>query len=237
MANQITPLDTQVQTVTLHTPDPAALLAEAENARSTADFLVIFDEESMKIATDELNIMSKRLKEIEKVRKSITGPLDAAKKNIMGLFKPATEKYAESIAIVKDGIARYTIEQEQKAAAARIEAERQAEAERKAFEEQAKQSDSPEQAEALLEAASMIVADAPAPVAKVKGVSTSKKWRGSVKDLAAFLRYAADHPELHGCVEVKQGALDRFIAATGGAIEIPGVEVSQSVIVSSRSAS
>lgn len=222
--------------LTYRTPDEGSLLDEARSARQTADFLIITDQQSLDIATAEMNRMSARVKELEKIRKSITAPMDLAKKNVMALFNPATTLYKDAITIIKGGIARYTLEQERKAAEERAAAEARAAAERQALEQQAEESDSPEQAEAMRAAAAMVVADATAAVTKAKGMSTSKKWRGCVVDLAAFLGYVSTHPELQGCIDVKQGALDRYIAATGGVVQIPGVEVKQEVIVSSRGA-
>ena len=220
--------------LTYKAPDQKAMLLEAERAASTAAFIEIVDQDSLTFATAELNDMTKRLKELDKLRKSITAPMDQAKKAVMALFNPVTDSYKNSIAIIKDGIGRYTLEQERKAAEAAAEAEARAQAEREALEARAKESECEQEAAAIREAAAMIVADAPKAVSKAKGMSTSKKWRGKVVDLPAFLEFAAKHPELHACIEVKSGPLDRFIAATGGVVSIPGVEVSQEVIVSSR---
>lgn len=215
-------------------PDGSSLIAEARSARHTADFLIITDQDSLDIATGEMNAMSQRLKELEKVRKSITQPMDQAKKSVMDLFRPATTMYQEAIQVIKGGIARYTLEQERKATEERAAAEAKAAAERQALEKQAEESDSPEHAEAMRAAAAMVVADAPAAKTKAKGMTTSKRWRGVVADMSDFLAYAATHPELHNCIEVKQGALDRYVSDTGGVVKIPGVEVKQEVIVSSR---
>lgn len=216
-------------------PDASALIAEGEDARDTAAFLVIVDEESLKTAVNEMNGMTSRVKALEKIRKSITSPMDVAKKNVMALFKPAIEGYQDGIATIKRAIGDYTLAQEKAAAEARAKAEALAAAERKALEQKAAEAESPEEAGAIQEAAAMVVA-APAPVAttKAKGMSTTKRLKGTVTDLVAFLRYVADHPELLGCVEVKAGALDRYIAATGGVVQIPGVTIKQEVIVSSR---
>lgn len=222
--------------LTFKTPDAESLMAEAKQAQQTADFIVIVDQQSLEFATKEMNAMSARLKELDKLRKSITQPMDQAKKGVMALFNPPTEMYKRSIAVIKEGIARYTLEQERKAAEERARAEAMAEAERKALEARAAESETPQEAAAIREAAAMVIADAPAAPAKVKGMSTTKRWRGVVVDLGLFLEYAAKHPEVQQCFEVRQGALDRFIAATGGTVNIPGVEARQEVIVSSRGA-
>ena len=49
------------ETISLAMPEQSALIAEADDAKSTADFLVVTDEESLKIAKDEMNAMTKRM--------------------------------------------------------------------------------------------------------------------------------------------------------------------------------
>lgn len=83
-------------------------------------------------------------------------------------------------------------------------------------------------------AASIVVSPDVKVVEKVTGATLRKTWKGEVVDLAAFLRYVADHPELHECVSVKQAALDRFIRAVGGAMQIPGVNAHQESTVACK---
>ena len=122
-------------------PDANALLAEAKDARTRADFLIIDDEEGLKIATDDLREISARAKEIEAVRKQIVKPIDDCKKQIQAAFKPAQVLYDEAISIIKRGIADYSIEQERKAAEERRKAEEAAAAERAALEARARELD------------------------------------------------------------------------------------------------
>lgn len=226
----------KTQNLTYKTPDAADLQIEAVSARNTATMVcVIVDKESLELAKDEMNAMTKRIKELETLRKGITGPLDAAKKGVMDLFRPAVDGYKAAVADIKAAISDYLLEQERKAAEERAKAEAEAAAERKALEDKAKEAETPQQAEALQQAAALVVADLPEKVTeKVSGMSTSKKWKARVTDMHAFLQYVAEHPELADCVEVKTAALERFISATGGTITIPGVEAFQAMVVSSR---
>ena len=218
------------ETISLAMPEQSALIAEADDAKSTADFLVVTDEESLKIAKDEMNAMTKRMKALDAKRKEITKPLDDAKKAVMNLFKPPIDTYQGAINVIKFGIARYVEEQERIAAEARMKAEAEAATARAALEAKAREAETPQEAEVIKEAAALVV---PAAVT-VSGMSTQKVWRGRVVDMGAFLAHVATHPECFDLIEVKQGALDRFIRATGGAVAIPGVETHQETIVSSR---
>lgn len=225
------------ETISLAMPEQSALIAEADDAKSTADFLVVTDEESLKIAKDEMNAMTKRMKALDAKRKEITKPLDDAKKAVMNLFKPPIDTYQGAINVIKFGIARYVEDQERIAAEARMRAEAEAAAARAALEAKAREAETPQEAEVIKEAAALVVPAAVTakPAAKVSGMSTQKVWRGRVVDMGAFLAHVAIHPECFDLIEVKQGALDRFIRATGGAVAIPGVETHQETIVSSRS--
>ena len=220
-------------------PKAEDLELEGTAAVNSAEFLVISDEDGLKRATFEMNAYTKRIKELEKARKTITGPLDASKKAVMNLFRPAIDGYTQAAGIIKHAIGRYVTEQERIAAEARAKAEAIAAQERLKLEEQAKAAEAaqaPEAAAVIRETAALVTA-APAVTApaKVKGMSIKKVWKGQVVDLPAFLKAAAENPALAALVEVKQGALDKFISANGGTVTIPGVEVRQETQVASLS--
>lgn len=220
-------------------PKAEDLELEGTAAVNSAEFLVISDEDGLKRATFEMNAYTKRIKELEKARKTITGPLDASKKAVMNLFRPAIDGYTQAAGIIKHAIGRYVTEQERIAAEARAKAEAIAAEERRKLEEQAKAAEAaqaPEAAAVIRETAALVTA-APAVTApaKVKGMSVKKVWKGQVVDLPAFLKAAAENPALAALVEVKQGALDKFISANGGTVTIPGVEVRQETQVASLS--
>lgn len=222
-------------TLAVQIPATELLAKEAESARATADFLVVSDETSLQCATDEMNGMNKRLKELDKLRKSITKPIDDAKKRVMEAFRPTTDAYTESIAIIKAGIAQYVNEQEHILAEERAKAEKAAEEERAALEAQAQTAETDEEKAAIAQAAALVTA-APVEekVEKPKGMSTRKVFKVDVLDLSAFLKYAAEHPEVQECIEVKTAALERYVTSTGNSITLPGINVRQETIVSSR---
>ena len=225
------------RTVAYEVPNQADLLTEGEAAVNSANFMgvAIATEADCAAATAEMNACAKRLKELNALRKSITKPMDEAKKAVMALFNPVTEKYTQAVAIYKAGIADYQRRIEAEAMAARLAAEATAAQQRQALEIAAQQSTDACEREALQEAAASIIAAPVAVAAKVEGATVRKKLKAEVVDLAAFLRYAADHPELHGCISVKAGALDRYVAATGGAVEIAGVKVHEETTIACRS--
>ncbi len=228
----------KVDSLTITTPDAAALKREGAAALFRADFVQITTPEELTFAKDEMNALAARLKELEAERKKITTPLDAAKKAVMDLFRPAVEDYKRAVSTIKGGIAAYLEEMEKQEAQARIEAEKKAAEEREALRREAEASDSPEVAAACLEAAELVSAQ-PEVVApgKVSGMSAAKKWRGRVTDISAFMRFAAEHPEYQACFEIKSGKLDAIAASTGGSLAVPGVSFYQETIISSRGSS
>lgn len=209
--------------VTIQVPEQNQLLSEAAAAQNTASLIIIQNESDLQFATEQMNGMSKRVKELDTLRKSITAPLDQAKKNVMALFKPVTESYQTAIGQIKKEIGGYIAQKE-----------REAEAERKALEAKAKEAETPEQAEALQQAAATVTAAPVVKVEKTKGMSTTKVWKAEVKDAPAFLVYVATHPELLNCIEINVHAIERFVTATGGTVTLPGIELSQEIRVTSR---
>ena len=245
--------------ITFNLPLPTAeeLDREVEIARNFADFLQIDNQEDLDRASDEMNAYAARVKELEAARKSLTKPIDDAKKRVMDRFRPAIDGLNEVVRTAKTSIAAYVEAEERKAAEARARAEAEAAAQRAELERQAAEARAraeaaearqPEgaapsaeatnaqiEAETLEEAAALVVA-APAveAPAKPKGASIRKVWKAKVVDLPAFIKYAAEHPEVHGCISVSEAALAKYIGATDGVITLPGVEAHQEASVAAR---
>jgi hypothetical protein len=229
----MTKINTSQTLLAIETPNPADLAVEGKAALADAEMILIADDAGLKEANDVLKAMNGRLKELEEVRKNITRPLDAAKKNIMALFKPVCDAYTEAIKTTKGSIAVYVNEQNRKAAEARAKAEAEAAETRKAIEAKAAVAESVEEKAAIMETAALVQA-APAVAEPAVKVITRKAWHGRVTDKAALIAHIAANPNLLELVEIKQGALDRLVAATGGACDLPGVKPYADTVVVSR---
>jgi len=223
--------------LTINAPDAAQMKDEALAAKNSADMILILDDEGLNLATDEMNRMSARVKELEAARKKITKPLDDAKKAVMALFKPTTEAYGDAITAIKAAIAQYVTERDARLAKERAEAEAKAAAVQAELAAQAEQAESEAQKQAILETAALVSA---APVvaepAKVSGMSTRKKWCAEVTDKAAYLAFVATHPELLETVDIRIASIERYVTATGNAVPLPGIKTHQELIVSARGA-
>jgi hypothetical protein len=101
---------TEALTAILVTPPRRASLREAE-AEASAEVLAGLRAYPCETPDDEaaladiLHSVKARAKEVEEMRTTITGPLNAAKRAVDGLFKPALSAMAEAEAIIKSKLA------------------------------------------------------------------------------------------------------------------------------------
>jgi hypothetical protein len=163
-------------------------------------------------------------KEAVAQRKSVIEPLEQARKILGG--KVAAFDLAEKKRAEEAQRALMLAEQE------RAEAEREASIE---YLEQL--GCAPEEVKALCEAP-VVVAPVIAPRAVEKSaVSTRFVPKGRVTNLLAFVRHAAAEGNEHvaSLLEVNEGALNKLVAATGGTMKLPGVEIYQAPVVVTRS--
>lgn len=171
-----------------------------------------------------------RIKELDEKRKSITAPLDLAKKNIMALFNPIIDRLNEGIKNLDIGIIDYTEIQDRKAREAQAKAEEEARKAREKAEAKARELEAQgktEKAQAMQEKADSIIAPVITPATpKIAGQSTQEKWYAEVTDFKAL----SDEYKLPN-----QSALDKVAQATKGKITLIGVKFYSKKIVSGRS--
>jgi hypothetical protein len=171
--------------------------------------------------------IKRRLKRLEDLRKSLTQPLDDAKRRIMDLFAGPKNQLEAAEAQLKRGVLVW----DQAERARRVEMERKlqaerdakAKAEREALERAAAaaiRAGKESEAEALVQQADAVIVEpvtfAPAPVAE-KGAATRKIWRLRIVDANAVPRQF---------LAINEQLLLAHCRATGGA-EIAGVEFYQ----------
>jgi DNA polymerase III gamma/tau subunit len=135
---------------------------------------------------------------------------------------------------------------EDEAAARQAEADAQAEAARKAAAAGDEQAAAVAQAnadransqaqEAAITSQLVVAAPAVVEVAKVKGVSTSKKVDFEVVDLHALVKHVAARPELLALVIADSVKLRAYVKGLGMACQLPGVRVFEERVLSARAA-
>jgi len=159
-----------------------------------------------------------KIKELDERRKSITQPLDLAKKNIMALFNPIIDRLNEGVIVVDKATLAFEEEQERKAREAQAKAEEEARKAREKAEAKAKELEAQgktEKAAAYQEKAEAIVAPViTANIPKVDGQGTRDVWHAEVIDFKKL----PDSWKLPN-----QSALDKHAQNTKGKASIPGV--------------
>ena len=134
----------------------------------------------------------------------------------------------EVVAILDKKLAYYDEQRRQEAERVRREAEVLA---RKLAEDKAlAEAEALERAGEHKEAAAVIAEPVNVPIqtipkpAKIEGGSFRTVYFGIVKDKAAFIKAAAFQPGLQSLLEIPQGSLDKFAAATKSVMGVPGLE-------------
>lgn len=242
--------------IELMPPQEGELMLIADRALATANELVIDSQEMADAAAEELRAIARRKDDLDKQRKSITGPLDVAKKNIMDLFRRPVERLEQAEGVLKRSLLGWTTEQRRlrEAEEARRRAEAEAEQRRLAEIAAAQRAEAErlaaaaaqdptlfpavEAAQAAAETtevmAQMVVPAAPAPVAKVEGVSTRKTLQYEVTDMLAYVRHVAATPHLLATLAIAPTEMRAAVRLAGVDAKIPGVRVYEEESVATR---
>ena len=205
---------------------------QAETALEVVGNYEIANGEAYLQAAEDLKEIKGRVNTLTKQRKKLTGPLDESKAAIMDFFRGPLDCLARAEEAIKAEIGNYNRREDEKRrqiqaqhdATQKKEAERlarrAAKAEEKGNEEKAAEL---QQRSDLARAA---VITTPAPLPKVKGLSTKKIWRWRVTDKSLIpLEYMVTNDTL-------LGSLSR---STKGAVPVPGIEFySEDIIAAGR---
>ncbi|HEY4037790.1 MAG TPA: hypothetical protein VGM15_03130 [Burkholderiaceae bacterium] len=173
---------------------------------------------SLKVSSWKLFLLG-----LDERRKEITRPLDAAKKSVMALFRPAEEETKSAIAVLGDAVRVFLARQRERALEAERAAHAQAKAQAQALQAQAAQvraAGDPDTARALETAAAILPASAaaqvPAAATRLEGLAERDAGFGYEVNEAELPReyLTADHVKIRAVVK-----------AFGAETNIPGVTV------------
>lgn len=142
------------ETQALEAAEAQQAAAIAEEAVAIAQAYTIDSPEMYEAAADELRSIAKKAKQLEDTRKTLTKPLDEAKKRIMDLFRGPLERLQEAEGLLRRSMLTWKREQDRKAEEARREAERQAREERERLERERQEAEA--RAAELARQASMV---------------------------------------------------------------------------------
>jgi hypothetical protein len=225
--------------VAIAAPNAQALSRGATAALALVTDFEISDAATFEIAADELKGIKAKASQLEEQRKAITGPLDAAKKAVMDLFRGPLEVLGQAEGALKSKMLTYQQAEQRKAEEARLQAERIAREQREKLEAEARElAAQGRTGEAAVKetVAQMVVAApvaAPAPPA-VKGISTSTTVDFEVNDLHALVKHVAAHPELINLITADSVKIRAYVRGLGMATNLPGVSVFQKQTMAAR---
>ena len=171
-------------------------------------------------AGDELKRVKAAQKRLDDLRKSMTRPLDAAKKAIMDFFRGPEDQLARAESGIKRAMISYSEEQDRIRREEQRKADEAARKERERIEAQARRAEDAgkaSKAEALQERAATVVApviqrEAP----KVAGINMRDVWLFRVKDPAAVPREY---------LMLDDAKIRKVVTALKGDTVIAGIEV------------
>ena len=196
--------------------------------------VIINDDQQMQEASTLLRSIKTRAKELEEKRFELTRPLDAAKANIMALFKPIADKLANGERLIKTGIINRerAIAEENRRLQEIADKAAAEEAERKkaaivADAEVALAEGKPELAVAYVNKAEEVK---PVPVnvaanRRPTGISLKEEWVHEVTDQKLI-------PDQFKTID--EAALARYAKAMKERAEVPGVKFFKREVVAAR---
>lgn len=229
---------TNTTTVTVHNPDQAYMARSAASAIALVEAFEVVDASTFELAGEELRGIKRRATELDEKRKSITKPLDDAKKAVMDLFRGPIDLLTKAEGILKAKMLDYQREEQRKAAEQRRLAEEAATAERERLRKEAEAlAAEGKHGEAALKE---VVADMVAPVAtqveeiKAAGVSTRKTVDFELVDMVQLIEHIARNQELAGLLKTDDVKLRAYVRGLGMATKLPGVRVFEKETLAAR---
>lgn len=240
------------ETVTIETPDAAALESSASLQLVVARGMQIVDDDMYAIAGEELKAARAKIKELNEKRLAITRPMDEAKRRIMDLFNPALDKLDEASTLIAGAMSLYYDAKERAAKEARRLAEdeaakqrahlaaeaRRKEEEAKALAAEAAKTTGATAQQAQLEAAAketearnlaqqatMVVAAPPPEIARPKsaGAAPAKVWDFEVVSLLDLAKWVVAHPDEISLLRANETSLRAKVRSMGENFNVDGV--------------
>ena len=220
-------------------PDQTTL-DSAQAYLTSAEAYVINSPGMAEAAGHDLKAIKAKYNELDTLRKSITAPLDQAKKAVMDLFRAPLEYLEKAESTLKRSLITFQQEEQRKAREVQARAEEAARKEREKLEEQARKAEASgktEKADALREVANMtttpIIAAQPT---KIAGLSVRTIWRARVNDKRALVEAALNRADIMALIVVDESALNKLATALKENLSVPGVEAYAEDSMSARAA-
>lgn len=208
------------------------LQAEANDMLGRVDAFQILDQESLKLACEERNTISDKIKAVKAHHAPIKKSAKATHTEACNAEKRAMEPWQKAQGLLEPKIIAFQEQQK------RIKAQRDREAEevarRQSEELQEMQVDqavaagaSDAEIDAMIDAPppAVAVVAPPPPIQRVVGSATVSTYKAEVYDLNALISAVATGRAARNYLQANQTTLNKWAAATEGRERIPGVTV------------
>lgn len=200
--------------------------------------LTISDQSTYQRAADLLSDIKSRGKELEKKRKAITEPMDAAKKSTMDLFRPAVDAIEGFEKLIKQKMADFVREQErlQREAEARAADERRKEQEKLQREAEKLRAKGKEEQAAAVELQAVTAVSAPAPTmqAVASGAHHRKVWKAQLVDKMALIKAVAEGRASAELLDYNESVGNKLAVALKSSLHIDGIEAFEDISIAAR---
>ena len=176
-------------------------------------------------------------KEVGDTRTAITRPMDEAKRRVMELFAPVSQRLISAEQKIKAAMLEFTTAEQRRQRDEQAKLDRLAKIERDRLDrraETARETGKEEKAEVLEETAAAVHAPLAAPKTKAAGVHTRTTWKAEVTDKAALIKAAAEDPQIARYILVDMRNLNALARAMKADLSIPGVRAVSEETVSAR---
>ncbi len=221
--------------------DELEIRQEVSPVIATANSLTVTNAEEYSYGTDFL-------KKIKEAQKKVTDYFSPMKTRAHETWKQICNQENEVLVPLKSAedttkrkLIDWKMEDDRKREAERrrlqAEADERARIERERLEKQAEKLKTPELKEQRLEQAQNTVApviEVQTAVPKVEGISMRKTWKAELTDKTAFVKAAANDPNLMALLSVDMSALNKIATATKGGVTYPGVRFYEELSMASR---
>ena len=188
--------------------------------------LIIRTQSEYNYAENTLQLIKSKMKGLDISKKTITIPLDLARKSVMDLFRIPLGYYEETEKIIKSKMLAYYQEQERLRREAEAKLQAKAEKERQealAKAEAARANGKETRAEKYEEKAASIIAPQLAPSIDKGGAIIKKLWSAEVYDLRALVTAIAAEKAPLSLIEPNMTAIHAQARAFKDTLNLPGV--------------
>lgn len=220
-------------------PETVTLIQQAEEIAAT-NGITIETAEDYRRAAGELQKVKGLFKSLDAARKQTLEPINSAKDEVMGFYKPMLERLTTTEGLIKGGMTKFDEEQDKARRIAEARAAEDARKEQEKLEAKAEklaEKGKTEQAQALqMQAASVVAAPVASVPIKTDGISKRVNYSAEVNDLMALVKAVAAGEVPINAIQADGKFLNQMAKALKENFSYPGCSLKKESIVSAKAA-